>query len=131
MKAMNLYRAMRVIVPLVVGAACIDTSTKSSATSVTRASPAVSATPVNQATYGMRSQIRWVMPPDSTAILVVVDPVGIENDPIPNAFFFGSETRNFQTRMDSVWDVAPAPNWQAIAFSRAYTVRGDQNDTIP
>jgi hypothetical protein len=79
----------------------------------------------------MRSQIRWVMPPDSTAILVVVDPVGIENDPIPNAFFFGSETRNFQTRMDSVWDVAPAPNWQAIAFSRAYTVRGDQNDTIP
>jgi hypothetical protein len=79
----------------------------------------------------MRSQIRWVMPPDSSAILVVVDPVGIENDPIPNAFFFGSETRNFQTRMDSVWDVAPAPNWQAIAFSRAYTVRGDQNDTIP
>lgn len=123
---------MRVVVLLVVAAACVDTSSKSpGATSVTRASPAVSATPVNQATSGMRSQIRWVMPRDSSAILVVVDPVGIENDPIPNAFFFGSETRNFQTRMDSVWDVAPAPNWQAIAFSRAYTLRGDQNDTIP
>jgi hypothetical protein len=79
----------------------------------------------------MRSQIRWVMPPDSSAILVVVDPVGIENDAIPNAFFFGSETRNFQTRMDSVWDVAPSPDWQAIAFSRAYVLRGDQTDTIP
>ena len=78
---------------LAVTVACVDTSTKSpGATNVTRASPAVSATPVNQSTYGMRSQIRWVMPPDSTAILVVVDPVGIENDPIPNAFFFGSET---------------------------------------
>ncbi|HUQ21170.1 MAG TPA: hypothetical protein VM099_16240, partial [Gemmatimonadaceae bacterium] len=113
--------------------ACVDTSSKPSgaATNVTRASPAVSATSVNQATSGMRSQIRWVMPPDSSAILVVVDPVGIENDAIPNAFFFGSETRNFQARMDSVWDVAPSPDWQAIAFSRAYVLRGDQTDTIP
>jgi hypothetical protein len=130
----ELSRVMRVIVLLVLAAACVDTSTNSSAgsaTSVTRATPAVSATPVNQGTSGLRSQIRWVMPPDSSAILVVVDPVGIENDAIPNAFFFGSETRNFQARMDSVWDVAPSPDWQAIAFSRAYVVRGDETDTIP
>jgi hypothetical protein len=111
--------------------ACVESSPKKSDTNVSRATPAVNATVVSQTTSGMRSEIRWVMPPDSSAIIVVVDPVGIENDPIPNSFFFGSETKNFQTRMDSVWDVAPAPSWQAIAFSRAYIVHGEQNDTIP
>ena len=112
---------------------CIDVSSKSStnASGVSRATPSVSATPVNQATSGLRYQVRWVMPPDSSAILVVVDPVGLENDAIPNAFFFGSETRNFQARMDSVWDVAPSPDWQALAFSRAHIVKGDQTDSIP
>jgi hypothetical protein len=112
---------------------CIDVSSKSStnASGVSRATPSVSATPVNQATSGLRYRVRWVMPPDSSAILVVVDPVGLENDAIPNAFFFGSETRNFQARMDSVWDVAPSPDWQALAFSRAHVVKGDQTDSIP
>ncbi|MFN2603500.1 MAG: hypothetical protein ABR582_12165 [Gemmatimonadaceae bacterium] len=91
----------------------------------------MSATSVNQATSGLRYQVRWVMPGDSSAILVVVDPVGLENDAIPNAFFFGSEIRNFQARMDSVWDVAPSPDWQALAFSRAHIVKADQTDTIP
>jgi len=113
-------------------AACVDVSSKpATPTNVSRATPAVSAVSVNQATSGLRSQVRWVMPPDSSAILVVVDPVGIENDAIPNAFFFGSETRNFQARMDSVWDVAPSPDWQALAFSRAHIVKGDQTDSIP
>jgi hypothetical protein len=114
-------------------AACIDVSNKPSSAQkgMPRMTPAVNATPVNQATYGLRAQIRWVMPPDSSAILVVVDPVGVENDPIPNAFFFGSETRNFQARMDSVWDVAPSPDWQSLAFSRAYVVHGEETDTIP
>jgi len=127
-------RLALIIAAITTATACVDTSSKSSTgkeTNVTRATPAVSATSVNQGTSGLRSQIRWVMPPDSSAILVVVDPVGIENDAIPNAFFFGSETRNFQARMDSVWDVAPSPDWQMIAFSRAYVLRGDETDTIP
>ncbi len=112
---------------------CIDVSSKSStnASGVSRATPSVNATPVNQATSGLRYRVRWVMPSDSSAILVVVDPVGLENDAIPNAFFFGSETRNFQARMDSVWDVAPSPDWQALAFSRAHIIKGDQTDSIP
>jgi len=77
------------------------------------------------------SRVKWVLSPDSSAILVMVDPVGVENEPVPNGFFFGSETRNFQARMDSVWDVAPAPDWQSLAFSRAYVVRGAESDTIP
>ena len=119
-------------VVLLVAVACIDISRKSASDSgEARVTPTVSATSVNQATYGLRSRIRWLMPHDSSAILVVVDPVGLENDAIPNSFFFGSETGNFQARMDSVWDVAPSPDWQALAFSRAYVVKGDESDTIP
>ena len=98
---------------------------------MSRATPTVSATSVSQGTYGMRSRVRWILSPDSSAIVVMVDPVSIENDPLPNAFFFGSETRNFQTRMDNVWDVAPAPDWQSLAFSRAHIVRAEGADTIP
>ncbi len=111
---------------------CIDFSKPAKTDSTTAHTvPVVSATRVSQGTYGMTSRVRWVFSPDSSAILVMVDPVGVENDPIPNAFFFGSETRNFQARMDSVWDAAPSPNWQAIAFARAYVVRGTGADTIP
>jgi len=118
---------------LFVSAACIETGAKtgSSDSTNTRVKPSISAAPVNQGTYGMASHLKWVMAPDSSAILVVVDPAGVENEPVPNGFFFGSETRNFQARMDSVWDVVPSPDWQAIAFSRAYVVRGAQSDTIP
>ncbi len=113
--------------------ACVEVSNKSSGadTTVSRATPVVNATEVNQGTYGMRSRIRWILSPDSSAIVVMVDPVSIENDPLPNAFFFGSETRNFQTRMDNVWDVAPAPDWQSLAFSRAHIVRAAGDDSIP
>ncbi len=113
--------------------ACVEVSNKASGadTTVSRATPVVNATEVNQGTYGMRSRIRWILSPDSSAIVVMVDPVSIENDPLPNAFFFGSETRNFQTRMDNVWDVAPAPDWQSLAFSRAHIVRAAGDDSIP
>jgi len=120
-------------VALLIATACIDTGTKSGVSDSANAhvKPSISATPVNQGTYGMTSRVRWVLSPDSSAILVVVDPVSIENEPVPNGFFFGSETRNFQARMDSVWDVAPSPDWQSLAFSRAYVVRGAESDTIP
>jgi hypothetical protein len=114
-------------------AACVDVGSKSGQkdSSLPRSTPVVSAISVNQGTYGMASRIRWVLSPDSSAILVMVDPVGVENDPVPNAFFFGSEMRNFQARLDNVWDVAPSPDWQSLAFSRAYIVRGAESDTIP
>ena len=35
-----------------------------------------------------------------------------------------------QTQMDSVWDVAPSPDWKWIAFGRAYAVvRGEGTGT--
>jgi hypothetical protein len=112
--------------------ACIETSNKSTTDSTgARATPVVSETPVSRATYGMRARVRWILSPDSSGVLVMVNPVAVENDPLPNSFFFGSESRNFQARMDGIWDVAPAPDWQSLAFSRAYIVKPEGNDSIP
>ncbi|MEO5580638.1 MAG: hypothetical protein ABIR58_08255 [Gemmatimonadaceae bacterium] len=115
-------------------AACIETSSKSNpadSTSASRSASVVTSTRVNQGTYGMASKVKWLLSPDKSAILVMVDPVGVENEAVPNGFFFGSEARNFQTRMDSVWDVTPSPDWQMLAFSRAYVLLGREADTIP
>lgn len=70
----------------------------------------------------MAEQVKWLFSPDRRAVLVVADPVGVEAEPVANAFFFGDEARGFQTQLDSVWDVAPSPDWKWIGFSRAHTV---------
>jgi hypothetical protein len=79
----------------------------------------------------MASRLKWLLSPDSSAILAMVDPVGVENEALPNGFFYGSESRNFHTRMDSVWDVSPSPDWGKIAFSRAYVLNPREQDSIP
>jgi len=115
-------------------AACVETSSKPNAidsTATSRTAPVVTATRVNQGTYGMASRVKWIISPDSAAILVMVDPVGVENEAVPNGFFYGSEAQNFQARMDSVWDVAPSPDWKTLAFSRAHVLLGREADTIP
>jgi hypothetical protein len=86
---------------------------------------------IDQGTYGITARIRWALSPDSSAIIAIVDPAGVENGALPNAFFFGSESRNFQARMDGVWDAAPSPDWGSIAFSRAYEVSAPGQDSIP
>lgn len=122
------------ILPLVaLATACVETAPRSSAdtASALRTAPVVTSLRVNQGTYGMASRVKWVISPDSSGIIAMVDPVGVENEAIPNGFFYGSESRNFQTRMDSVWDVAPSPDWGTIAFSRAYVLNPREADSIP
>lgn len=116
---------------LVALAGCVaDSSKKETAADTTRAGPVVTVTPVNGGSGGMREKIRWILSPDRQALLVVDDPVGIENDPIPNGFFFGDEAREFQVQMDSVWDVVPSPDWKSLAFGRAYTIQtGPEGET--
>ncbi|MEA2765939.1 MAG: hypothetical protein QOK07_2343 [Gemmatimonadaceae bacterium] len=72
----------------------------------------------------MAERVLWTFSPDKKAVLVVADPGGVENEPVPNGFFFGDEARGFQTQMDSVWDVAPSPDWKWLGFGRAYSVVG-------
>jgi hypothetical protein len=124
----NLFAVVAILV------ACVDSSSRpraSDSTMISRQTPVVNSVRVNQGSYGMTAKTRWAMSSDSTTIIAMVDPAGVENEAIPNAFFLGSERRNFQTRMDSVWDVAPSPDWGAIAFSRAYVLNAGGADSIP
>jgi hypothetical protein len=112
---------------LIVLAGCLaDTTRKETTADTTRSAPVVTVTPVNRGTHGMAEQVFWAFSPDKRAVLVVADPGGVENEPVPNGFFFGDEARGFQTQMDSVWDVAPSPDWKWIGFGRAYSVVGGE-----
>ena len=105
-------------------ACLVDTTKKETTADTTHAAPVVTVTPVNRGTHGMAERVLWTFSPDRKAVLVVADPGGVENEPIPNGFFFGDEARGFQTQMDSVWDVTPSPDWKWIGFGRAYSVVG-------
>lgn len=114
--------------------ACVEKTPATSAadgSAVARTAPVVTSVRVNEGTYGMASRVKWMLSRDSSSIIAMVDPVGVENEAIPNGFFYGSESRNFQARMDSVWDVAPSPDWGTIAFARAYVMNPRELDSIP
>jgi hypothetical protein len=102
----------------------VDSTKKETTADTTRTAPVVTVTPVNRGTHGMAERVLWAFSPDRKAVLVVADPGGVENEPVPNGFFFGDEARGFQTQMDSVWDVAPSPDWKWLGFGRAYSVVG-------
>jgi len=107
---------------LALGGCVVDSGKKEASPDTTALAPIVTVTPVNRGTHGMAERVLWAFSPDRKAVLVVADPGGVENEPVPNGFFFGDEARGFQTQMDSVWDVAPSPDWKWIGFGRAYTV---------
>ena len=111
-------------------ACVVDSSRKQTTADTTHLGPVVTVTPVNRGTAGMAERVLWAFSPDRKAVLVVADPGGVENEPVANAFFFGDETRGFQTQMDSVWDVQPSPDWKWLGFGRAYSVvRGEGTGT--
>ena len=85
---------------------------------------------VNHGTHGMSARVRWTLSPDRRAVLVVEDPRGVENDPLPNGFVFAVEGVK-PVQRDSAWDVAPAPDWKRVAYARAYTTTPGESDSIP
>ena len=91
---------------------------------------AVGVTPVNRGSHGMSARIRWTSSADRRAVLVVEDPRAVENEPVPNGFVFASEGTGSVQR-DSVWDVAPAPDWRSVVYARAYTASAGETDSIP
>lgn len=107
---------------LVASACAREVQRKESTSDTTRSGPVVTTLEVNRGSSGMSERVRWIFSPDRKAVLVVSDPSGAEADPVPNGFLFGDETSGFQLQMDSVWDVAVAPDWKAVAFSRAYQI---------
>jgi hypothetical protein len=126
---LSLFPLPASLFPLLAGCV-VDSSKKVSSADTTHLAPVVTVTPVNRGTSGMAEHVLWAFSPDRKSVLVVVDPGGVENEPVANAFFFGDETRAFQVQMDSVWDVEPSPDWKWIGFGRAYTlVRGEGTGT--
>jgi len=90
----------------------------------------VSVVPVNRGTHGMSARVRWATSPDRRTLLVVEDPRAVENDPVPNGFVVASEGAP-PVQRDSVWDVAPAPDWRRVAYGRAYTTAPGESDSVP
>jgi hypothetical protein len=79
----------------------------------------------------MRATVRWVLSPARRSIVVVEDPVSVEADALPDGFLYGSEATGAIVQMDSVWDVAPSPDWTRIAYGRAFVARAGEGDTVP
>ena len=86
---------------------------------------------VNRATRGMTSRVRWMLAPDSSAIVVMDDPAAVENDAIANGLLFATERTGRVFRMDSVWSAAPSPDWRRLAVGRAVVLGGGESQAIP
>src|SRR5688500_11787886 len=128
----RIARAVILALPLVSFAACTMGGDDAPATDTSAASaPIVMRTPVNRGTYGMASTTKWALSADRKNIIAVVDPAGVEAEPVPNGFFVGMEGNGFQIQVDSVWDVSPAPDWSAIAYGRAYNLSHGESPLIP
>ena len=97
---------------------------------VDQARPTVLLHPVNRGTHGMSARLRWTVGGDRRALLVVEDPVSIEGDPLPNGFLLADERRPTVVQRDSVWDVAPSPDWQRVAYGRAYVISVGGRDSV-
>lgn len=91
----------------------------------------VGVVPVNRGSHGMAARVRWTASPERCALLVVEDPSAVEGEPVPNGFVLASERGPLLTQRDSVWDVAPSPDWSRVVYGRAYTLLGRERDSIP
>ena len=112
-------------------AACVAKDDGAVTDTTAATAPVVMRTPVNKGTYGMASMTKWALSADRKNIIAVVDPAGVEAEPVPNGFFVGLEGNGFQVQVDSVWDVSPSPDWTAIAYGRAYNLMHGESPLIP
>ena len=87
--------------------------------------------PVNRGTHGMSARTRWVIARDRRSLVIVEDPVGVEAEAIPNGFVFASDRGSVIVRRDSVWDVAPSPDWRRVAYGKAYVLPAAEGEEVP
>jgi hypothetical protein len=85
---------------------------------------------VNHATRGMAARVRWAFAPDGGSLLVVEDPAGVENEAVPDGVLFATEHTGRTWRMDSVWSVAPSPDWMHVAVGRAVVLGGGERQVV-
>lgn len=86
--------------------------------------------PANRGTHGMSARTRWVLSRDRRSLLLVEDPVGVEAEAIPNGFIFASDRGSVLVQRDSVWDVAPSPDWRRLAYGKAYILAVSEGEEV-
>jgi len=85
---------------------------------------------VNRATRGMAARVRWGLAPDSSAMIVVEDPAGVENEAVPDGVLYATERTGRTWRMDSVWSASPSPDWTRVAVGRAVVLGGGEAQVV-
>lgn len=79
----------------------------------------------------MAGEVRWVYSPDSSSLLAIEDWVSIEAEAFFDGFMLASERTGTWVREDSVWDVAPSPDWTRVAYGLATRIMGGEGDSVP
>lgn len=86
---------------------------------------------VNPGPRGMSGVVRWVLSPDSSALLAIEDWVSVEAEAYFDGFLLASERTASWVREDSVWDVAPSLDWTRVAYGLASRIMGGEGDSMP
>ncbi|HEY0971624.1 MAG TPA: hypothetical protein VGE02_11710 [Gemmatimonadales bacterium] len=94
--------------------------------------PSVTVQPVNRGGRGAISRLRWTTAPGRHAFLAVESVTAIENEPAPDGFILAGEMggRPLVVQRDSVWDVAPGPEWERVAYGRAFLIPTGGRDSV-
>ncbi|HEX2781246.1 MAG TPA: hypothetical protein VHM30_17225 [Gemmatimonadaceae bacterium] len=86
---------------------------------------------VSHGPHGMAATTRWALAGDRRALLVVEDPTAVEAEPVMDGFLFADEGSGAVVQRDSVWDVAPSPDWRRIAIGVAFVLQGRERPEPP
>lgn len=78
---------------------------------------------VSNGTKGMARTLRWTFSPDHQSLIAVDDPVSVEAEALADGFVYVSESGAGVVQIDSVWDVAPSPDWSWLAYAHAHRSR--------
>ena len=86
---------------------------------------------VHPGQHGMAAIARWLRSPDGSAVIAVEDWSSTENEPFFDGFILASERTMRMVRVDSVWDVAPSPDWSRAAYGRATRILAGEAERLP
>lgn len=91
--------------------------------------PIVQLRRVNNGSAGAIAEVRWLTSPDGRAMVVVEDAAAAENAALPDGFIYVAEN-GVVIQRDSVWDVAPSPDWRRLAYGNAYLISVKGRDSV-